>query len=913
MSKSTQNFKETKLVDYCDREGNVSLSKKGNDPNGKWKISYPNGELLSSNFDFFLDEELEKGSIKFFVLDDSDEKWAREMMKLSEKEGELKSVLKSLTDFVNHRENKRIYIREVRVTSENPSEKRRVFTEEVLEIIPIILKQQNSRTEEWEDLFQKYQLEWMREHVPNSINMDTFNSVLEEFNINKKLITIVPDPVYEMSLQDMLQFERQIAMRFSPDGTCLLDSSHAIFYIFQSLVWGVNWQKNECQAEEKCKRELKEMVIQEMKQYLNNPEETLIPIDDTKATIKWLRKTHTAVRFPENHSSELQDVDIATAALQISTGLAQIDQFFGKEYVDLTNVVTRLMMTKVPVEARNKYLSILKTLQEYTSEQPHRKMLKKAQERAEKIRQRKEQAKPNKAKKPSSTNTVEPHSWEHEPLLDEQEYPESKLKITKNEAHRPYQICQRPFSLVDNDTVQKLDNTEVDQVLETEALESSSIEVFQKIEEDVVAVPKKEVEESMEKIGGLDKLDKELAELAEEKRSNRTEKMLRKVIREHEKLIKTLDDIKEIIEKREEENSKLKGLLDEKTKNEAKLGNKLKSVEVQVERLKNFERAADKMKKEKTEITSRLKDLKEENKGLKSSLDEVENERKLRDSELNQMRLELRRMKNQLRDKETVINRFKLEAENSTSRISEKETEISRLNNELSNSTETNESLVLQLSRMDEETRKRKMEEKEKNESIQSQISTMHNLLHQLSISADIEDPHQFRFTLQRLRNIKDRFQNKDQLKLAKTMTDKLIQMSNRSEIRELAVYEYQQYEANFQNYTQLVDLNIEKMKETRDCSLYSPLPKPPAFSDRFMNEYWLECDKKKKELEMDISDSECLICFFEMNSDQKTLKCDHCNKITHLKCASKWLQIHRSCPHCRREQLDPEEFPALS
>ncbi|PIC41819.1 hypothetical protein B9Z55_009107 [Caenorhabditis nigoni] len=157
MSISTLNFKGTKPVDYCDREGNVSTSKKGNDPNGKWKITYPNGEALSSNFDFFLNDELETHSIKFFILDDSDEKWIRETLKLSggdeelrTRNEELKPVLKSLTDFVNHRENKRIYIREVWITSEKPSERRRVFTEEVLEIIPIILKQQNARIEEWE-------------------------------------------------------------------------------------------------------------------------------------------------------------------------------------------------------------------------------------------------------------------------------------------------------------------------------------------------------------------------------------------------------------------------------------------------------------------------------------------------------------------------------------------------------------------------------------------------------------------------------------------------------------------------------------------------------------------------------------------------------------------------------------------
>ncbi|PIC41848.1 hypothetical protein B9Z55_009125 [Caenorhabditis nigoni] len=167
MSKSTQNFKNTKPVDYCDREGTISTSKKGNDPNGKWKLAYPNGETLSSNFGYFLDEELKNGSIKCFFLDDSDEKWIRKTMKLSGEEGEdlsekseeLKAALKSLTDFVNHRGYKRIYIREVCITSEKSSERRRFFAEEVLEIIPIILKQQNSRIQKFNDLLEKYSQE----------------------------------------------------------------------------------------------------------------------------------------------------------------------------------------------------------------------------------------------------------------------------------------------------------------------------------------------------------------------------------------------------------------------------------------------------------------------------------------------------------------------------------------------------------------------------------------------------------------------------------------------------------------------------------------------------------------------------------------------------------------------------------
>ncbi|PIC41833.1 hypothetical protein B9Z55_009117 [Caenorhabditis nigoni] len=960
---------------------------------------------------------------------------------LSERVEELKPVLKSLTDFVKQRENKQTYIREVCISSEKPSEKRRVFAEEVLEIIPIILKQQNSRIEEWNDLLQKYQLEWMREHAPNSINMETFNSVLEEFNINKALITVVPDPIYKISEEDMLEFGTENAMRLSPDGTWLLDSSHAIFYIFQSVVWGVNWESgDECEDHENCKIGIKRMIVEVMRQYLHTPQGVLIPIPFVDNIIEWLRnqcvdtlgskgicldvdtsiaidtRPHSQslhyhvyqravsvyglpnddsdVYYPEGPSFDSQTDVIPVWMTRALLLIKWTQQFFDKETMDLANVILGLIYKKVPVESKEIFVFLLKTVQasifglnsrntsnirrqsssttnrEEPALEAHQKMLRKAQERAEKLRKRKEQSKPNKVKKPSPTKVVRLTTETVEAsFLDKLEYVEPKLKITKRDVNNCYSFepvapsvkCipnykEQEFGNVPN-VFSITDNTGDDQSLETGALETSPIEEpntkaegvttedeqqnlkvdddlntineFQKEGQDVLAVEKDKVLES-EDVKALKKEVERLEEASKEQYKAF-----------HERLDVINEDIKKKVltsEKLAERTLKLKGLLKEKTNTVAQLEGKIRSLEVENERLKGFEREADKMKKEKKEISLKLKDvekkreldkkkMEEEKKKLKRSLDEktrelddVEKKTKLRDLEMSQMKLELKGLKKQsedqeklLNEKNTAIEQFKLEAEISKFSISEKDTEIVRLNNELSESTEANESLVTQISRLKDEMREKKMEEKEKNDSMQSQISTIHNLLHQLSISADIEDAHQFRFTLQRLRNIKDRFQNKDQLKLAKTMTDKLIQMSNRSEIRELALYEYQQYEANFQNYTQLVDLNIEKMKETRDCSLYSPLPKPPAFSDRFMNEYWLECDKEKKELEMDISDSECLICFFEINSDQKTLKCDHCNKITHLKCASKWLQIHRSCPHCRREQLDPEEFPALS
>ncbi|CAO4368884.1 unnamed protein product [Caenorhabditis nigoni] len=1104
MSISTPSFKETKLVDYCDRrDGIVTTDKQGNVPNEKWKLTYSNGEVLSSNFGFFPYEKLKKGSIKFFVLDDSDKKWICETMKMSGEEGEF---LKSLTDFVKHRESKRIYIREVCITPEKPSERRRVFTEEVLEIIPIILKQQGSLTEESGGLLRKYQHEWKKENFHNSVNMETFNSVLEEFDINKGLITIVPDPIYEMSEEDMLEFGSETVMRLSPEGVWLLDSSHAMFSIFQSVVWGVNWKSGDkCRAHENCKRETKRMIIEVMRQYKNIPDGGLIPIARIDTSIDWLRNqcywtlgskgicldvttsiaidtrphsdslyyhvyqravsfyglpNYDSVFFTEDTSSDSHTdlISVWMTRVMLLSGWAH--QFFDKESVDLASVILGLIFKKAPVDSKDGIVFLLKSVQsviaglkctnlsdierllrctakrEGPDSESHQKMLRKALERAEKLRKRKELSKPGKVKNPSSTHVVRPITETVEAeffeasFLEKLEYMEPKLKITKRDVKNrysfepiaPYVKClpnykEKEFGNVLNVFSMK-DNSEDDESLE--ALDKEKEDAFMKEDEDTidelekqeefvefeerkelesedVKALKKEVERLKtleEKAQRVDELEEQIreigrtqVELIEEKakRVEELERELKGMVLEGDVLNERLVNAKKLIDGKDleikvvdEKIATLESLLDGKTEltaiMEQQIINYKDIVNDITDKAKDREKENRKLSLKLMTVEQKrdldIKKMEEEKKVLEDLLDErtrraddVEKKMKLRESEMNEMRSELSRMKKQSQDQEkwrrkknTAIEQLKSEMENSKSRMSEKETEIVILN-------ETNESLVFQLSRLEEETRMSKIEEQERSamtlkaneqlqttvkhlsmqnedqqktiqnlygrlamvpsppvstqeekpESVQSPILTIKNLVDKLANSEDSEEARQFRSTLQRLRNIKDRFQNKDQLKLARTMTDKLITMSNRSEIRELALYEYQQYEANFQNYTHLVDLNIEKMKETRDCSLYSPLPKPPAFSDRFMNEYWLECDKKKKELEMDISDSECLICFFEMNSDQKTLKCDHCNKITHLKCASKWLQIHRSCPHCRREQLDPDEFPALS
>ncbi|CAL2030043.1 unnamed protein product [Caenorhabditis brenneri] len=163
------------------------------------------------------------------------------------------------------------------------------------------------------------------------------------------------------------------------------------------------------------------------------------------------------------------------------------------------------------------------------------------------------------------------------------------------------------------------------------------------------------------------------------------------------------------------------------------------------------------------------------------------------------------------------------------------------------------------------------------------------------------------------LQKIKDSFRRGKQLEQAKEMAEKLS-----TQQPEMANYELQQYEAQLHHYLQSIEMNIQKMKKTGECTHLDPIPDLPAFSDRFLKEYWKLIDNKNSESETPPEnnpeeDPECLICLIELTPEEKAMKCDHCPKVFHSKCASEWLKRHRSCPNCRRELLDPNEFPPLS
>ncbi|CAO4368810.1 unnamed protein product [Caenorhabditis nigoni] len=375
--------------------------------------------------------------------------------------------------------------------------------------------------------------------------------------------------------------------------------------------------------------------------------------------------------------------------------------------------------------------------------------------------------------------------------------------------------------------------------------------------------------------------------------------------------------------------------------NEAK--RELKSTQTKLEKYEKKAKRTEDVEKELKALKLELKRLKTfEEKAQR--LDGVEKKLKERNSEQKQMRLEMKTLEGKAR-KEMEQKTLELKAKNKECEDLKKKLEehkesfavtnhyqserIEHISSQLEIEKQTTQSLELQIhdfQKKDEFQMNQISENLRLMEGLQNEIQGLSLRNAELqkatppitpSTSSEVESPSFYREELWKLQKIKDSFCQKKQVTVAKEMVERLKSSTNRQEIHQIADYELLQFQGKVYQYIEEVELNIQKIRDTRECSSVFPLPDYPSFSRRFLKIYWNLIDNSQEVLPEsvveEVADSECLICFFEMSSDQKTLKCEHCKKVTHQKCASKWLKIHRSCPHCRREQLDPEEFPSLS
>ncbi|EFP09910.1 hypothetical protein CRE_21344 [Caenorhabditis remanei] len=360
-------------------------------------------------------------------------------------------------------------------------------------------------------------------------------------------------------------------------------------------------------------------------------------------------------------------------------------------------------------------------------------------------------------------------------------------------------------------------------------------------------------------------------------------------------------------------------------------------------------RTAEKKAKKTDELEKKLASCQRKIEGFENKLDKERDEKKTvqesLEKQIEEINEEMRLMKEQVSMSSAQLEAKKLEVSQKNEEINKANkiltdtrkkltSKTSKLGDEVKRKENQLESVRREVSnlqkKIDEKDEKEKTEISEKDEIIkrleetntrltirvEEQDRIVKSLLEKISDSNPSGIPEdkrhcEPRYQLSELWKIRDQYNSGEPLKQAKHMIQKLISLSNRADIHEMANYEYQQFEGKIRNYLLSVEVNIQKLKKNRECSELIPLSDLPAFSDRFMTEYWKEIHKKSEAIEE--SDVECGICFFEMKSEEEKLDCAQCKKVLHLKCATKWLAVHRSCPYCRAKLLDPIEFPSLN
>tara|TARA_B100001093_G_scaffold516804_1_gene596531 strand:- start:1070 stop:1381 length:312 start_codon:yes stop_codon:yes gene_type:complete len=74
------------------------------------------------------------------------------------------------------------------------------------------------------------------------------------------------------------------------------------------------------------------------------------------------------------------------------------------------------------------------------------------------------------------------------------------------------------------------------------------------------------------------------------------------------------------------------------------------------------------------------------------------------------------------------------------------------------------------------------------------------------------------------------------------------------------------------------------------------------------MNNYTVMTNK-----EDELEDSECMICFYKVDTEENYIKCYNCNKLFHKDCMDKWKRKtghnFSSCIHCTKDELIKHEY----
>lgn len=243
-----------------------------------FKVVFDDGTLVMYNLRDDWETLKTNPDSRFFMIDSTDlenmEKVWKECRTLKEVEEKTEDRLGSITKFSTFFPKKKIYLRMVPPLTVGSQEENRVFADEVMEIIPIAKKQQSIPIMSVDVRLFIHRAKWAE--VPllgayRTLSVSELEEILDEFDIDKSQITLVPDPSHEKMRRELLERGGHIRF-FAPDKNIVSDMYQAVNHIFQVVVMGLNWKKDQCQEHYKCNERMKPMIMKFFEELCRYPD-----------------------------------------------------------------------------------------------------------------------------------------------------------------------------------------------------------------------------------------------------------------------------------------------------------------------------------------------------------------------------------------------------------------------------------------------------------------------------------------------------------------------------------------------------------------------------------------------------------------------------------------------------------------
>uniref|UniRef100_A0A1I7UP83 RNA-directed RNA polymerase n=1 Tax=Caenorhabditis tropicalis TaxID=1561998 RepID=A0A1I7UP83_9PELO len=241
----------------------------------KWVVKSDNREPLYSSsmmgFDGFRPPT-------YFVLDHSDLNQIMNRSTTSQQFCEWTSSIDGLAD-----RNKKFYLRAVPFSYSKDFSTSYVFYHEVFPVLRALLKRQKS----WKLANIMHQNKYQYKCSSNEITLihvPELISILDQFDLDKSQITLIRDPMFEMTSREAIHSFHSPNRFLDCDFTERWTKGHILFTLFQNEVCGINWNKDYCTHSD-CMEKQKSRILFAIYFICKKPEDitsetTVVPIED---------------------------------------------------------------------------------------------------------------------------------------------------------------------------------------------------------------------------------------------------------------------------------------------------------------------------------------------------------------------------------------------------------------------------------------------------------------------------------------------------------------------------------------------------------------------------------------------------------------------------------------------------------